>query len=250
MWLYLYYNIKYGCDIMVSNERRMNFYNYGQPIDLSMIPEGELEHALEDFSEGSIELKECLNVLWSNSMPTISCCRGNHIEILDGEPKLHIVHVGYISFARDVDVFSYLSSKFINNSSVSLRQKNGKQTISFYGKNKSQLFVQLANDVLSGRKENNEELSKKINIRVPITTYVNSMGDLLEEHGINDDIIMAVKQLYAKAIKLNYDFSAMKNDTKEYELAIEERNKILSQMYSVLEPVVSVNNFAAHKRKF
>lgn len=79
-------------------------YNNGDCLDIEDIPEHEREIALTEFSEGSSALRNCLDILWHNSLPTYACCKGEHLQMRDSDPEL--LSVGYIFFARETDIFS------------------------------------------------------------------------------------------------------------------------------------------------
>ena len=235
---------------MDSNNKKNN-YNYGKPIDLSTIKKKDMKKALDDFSEGSLSLKKCLITLWDNSLFTISCCKGDHFEIdeiLPGKSELRVEYTGFIVFAPFVDIFSYLSIEFINNPFVVLRQKNNQHIIYFFGENKDKLFDSLANEVLSGKKENKEQLSKKINVDPPLDIYVESMVDLLKRHDVDYNTISIVEQLYTKIVNLDYNSSKIKKGSKEYELCIEEITKAQNMMYGILKQVVLKKNIESNNK--
>jgi len=232
-------------EIRIKKTNSINNYNYGQGIELAKIPKEDLVQALDDFSEGSENLKICLKTLWENALPTLACCKGDHFEIRDSlysNSKLFIQSVGNIAFDSNVDIFSYLSSDFINNPYIRLSERNNGKNISFFGKNKEQLFIQLSKDVLSGKKDNKETLSKKINSNTPVSIYVESLVDLLKEHKVEDHIISLIAQIDTKVVQLTYHLQKLKDGTEEYSQCVEELSKSINQMYDILEPIARAMN--------
>ena len=228
-----------------NKENSINYHDYGQGIELAKIPKEDLVQALDDFSEGSENLKICLKTLWENALPTLACCKGDHFEIRDSlysNSKLFIQSVGNIAFDSNVDIFSYLSSDFINNPYIRLSERNNGKNISFFGKNKEQLFIQLSKDVLSGKKDNKETLSKKINSNTPVSIYVESLVDLLKEHKVEDHIISLIAQIDTKVVQLTYHLQKLKDGTEEYSQCVEELSKSINQMYDILEPIARAMN--------
>ena len=223
-----------------NKENSINYHDYGQGIELAKIPKEDLVQALDDFSEGSENLKICLKTLWENSLPTVACCKGDHFEIRDSlhsNSKLFMQCVGNIAFDSNVDIFSYLSPEFINNPYIRLSERYNHKNISFFGKNKEQLFLQLSKEVLSGKKDNKEYLSKKVNSNTPVSIYVESTVDLLKEHKVDNHIISLIAQLYEKNIKCLDNLQNLKEDTEEYAQCICEMHKSISQINSILEPI-------------
>ena len=232
-------------EIRIKKTNSINNYNYGQGIELAKIPKEDLVQALDGFSEGSENLKICLKTLWENALPTLACCKGDHFEIRDSlysNSKLFIQSVGNIAFDSNVDIFSYLSSDFINNPYIRLSERNNGKNISFFGKNKEQLFIQLSKDVLSGKKDNKETLSKKINSNTPVSIYVESLVDLLKEHKVEDHIISLIAQIDTKVVQLTYHLQKLKDGTEEYSQCVEELSKSINQMYDILEPIARAMN--------
>ena len=232
-------------EIRIKKTNSINNYNYGQGIELAKISKEDLVQALDDFSEGSENLKICLKTLWENALPTLACCKGDHFEIRDSlysNSKLFIQSVGNIAFDSNVDIFSYLSSDFINNPYIRLSERNNGKNISFFGKNKEQLFIQLSKDVLSGKKDNKETLSKKINSNTPVSIYVESLVDLLKEHKVEDHIISLIAQIDTKVVQLTYHLQKLKDGTEEYSQCVEELSKSINQMYDILEPIARAMN--------
>ena len=236
-----------------NKENSINYHDYGQGVELAKIPKEDLVQALDDFSEGSENLKICLKTLWENALPTLACCKGDHFEIRDSlysNSKLFIQSVGNIAFDSNVDIFSYLSSDFINNPYIRLSERNNGKNISFFGKNKEQLFIQLSKDVLSGKKDNKETLSKKINSNTPVSIYVESLVDLLKEHKVEDHIISLIAQIDTKVVQLTYHLQKLKDGTEEYSQCVEELSKSINQMYDILEPIArEMNNNEMNEAK-
>ena len=135
-------------------------YNNGPIIKLDDIPQEDIIQALNDFSEGSTGLKRCLSVMWKNNLKTLACCAGNEDSFEEA----------YILMNENVDLFSYLSDRLLLNDMVSIScDKYNRQSISFIGPStyKEHFFAILADDILSGKKQNVQNIRNKINKPIP-----------------------------------------------------------------------------------
>jgi hypothetical protein len=125
-------------------------YNYGEPIPLDLIPNEDLETALEDFSRGSIGLSKCLRVMWMYGLKTHSCNPGNR----------NSFDIGHITMEEGEDVFSYLSEAFLNDERIRIDLVENKQQIKFAGNapEKEGALLFLTRDIQSGRKKKTQDL--------------------------------------------------------------------------------------------
>jgi len=129
-------------------------YNKIYPIELSSIPEKDKELALTEFSEGSEELRLCLKALWDNNLETKACCAGNHN---DGGHA-------YIAMIEGVDIFAYLTSKFLSDENIKIEYFNDMQIIRFYGdiEQTKNALLNFAECILTGVKEKRQFVRKKL----------------------------------------------------------------------------------------
>ena len=145
-------------------EKEINYfhkYNYGEPIPLDLIPIEECEQALNDFSDGSMALKICLRVLWMHGLKTYSCSHGEG----------NTFDIGHIVMEEGEDVFSYLSSEFLNDERIRINIINNRQEIKFAGNKgeKEGAMLFFAREIDSGRKKNNKKIiEEKIGESFPI----------------------------------------------------------------------------------
>ena len=135
-------------------------YNYGYIVPLSSIPEERREQALTDFSEGSEALKKCLKIMWNIGLNTIGCRIGVSEKYEEG----------YITMEEGIDLFKYLSSNVLDDDMVRLwvitntETSKNKQVLIFAGskERKEETLSHLAEDLLTGIKNNEEQVKKKM----------------------------------------------------------------------------------------
>lgn len=129
-------------------------YNHVVPIDLDNIPKDEIKLALKEFSEGSFGLETCLSIMWKNNLKTKACCAGEYGDYDEA----------YILMDEKVDLFRYLSEDLLNNDMVAIEKIYDKQRISFCGTidEKEQLLKELANCIMSGKKNHDQLVQKKL----------------------------------------------------------------------------------------
>ena len=140
---------------MNDNEKeKIGKYNYGEPIDMDTIPISDTNIALHDFASGSRGLEICLRTMWMHGLKTHSCYPGNN----------NVFDIAYIVMAENEDVFSYLSSDFLNDESIRISIEDNRQVISFSGNygEKSSEMIMLAQNILTGKKNNGDLLKEKI----------------------------------------------------------------------------------------
>ena len=149
-----------------------NKYNYGEAIELDLIPIEDTEQALKDFSEGSVGLEKCLRLMWMNGLKTYSCKSG----------MKNSFDVGHITMAENEDIFCYLSYDFLNDERIRIDIVDDKQVIKFAGSNpeKEGAMLFLARDILSGKKKNREIIEDKIG-----EPYPDGWIRLLKNHDYN-----------------------------------------------------------------
>lgn len=134
--------------------REIPNYNQGPMIKLQDIPPEDMSQALKDFSEGSEGLEICLRTMWNNNLETIACCAGNE----------NSFERAYILMDEGVDIFSFLSEELLSDDMVSIISKDNRQSISFGGRvqEKEEYFKTLAEDIISGKKDNEHLLQDKV----------------------------------------------------------------------------------------
>lgn len=140
-------------EIEIRKNTKKTKYNRIVPIKLEKIPVNELLQALQEFSEGSKGLEECLRVMWNNNLKTHACCAGH--DDLD---------LAYIAMRENTDLFQYLSEELLQNDMISIENSYGRQVTRFLGskEEKEALFFKLAGDIKSGKKNNEHIIDNKI----------------------------------------------------------------------------------------
>jgi len=132
----------------------VNEVNYSGrgPINLDDIPISDTNLAIVQFAKGSHGLEICLRVMWQHGLKTYACYPGSK----------NVFDVGYIIMEEKEDVFCYLSDKFLNDEGIRIDIEDNRQVFKFMGSanEKSSEMILLAQDILSGKK-NNKELVKE-----------------------------------------------------------------------------------------
>lgn len=180
-----------NCSIGKIGENKNTEFNHVAPIDLDTIPLHKREQALKEFAEGSLGLENCLRAMWEINLKTFSCCAG----------ELDDYDEAYIGMAPGVDVFCYLSEELLLNDMVALEVDNDRQIIRFGGtiEYKDKLMQQVADDILSGKKQNEIQVQNKIgkalNSRWLKASRVNSMRKLgmSEEEIVDHERELAIR---------------------------------------------------------
>ena len=137
----------------------MNKYNISIPLDLDDLTDEDKELAVVEFAEGLPGLERCLRTMWKAGLKTSACCAGNH------EPY----ESAYIMMDRKVDIFSYLSEESLNEEMLKLEVSGKYQVIRVAGDEdkKNEVLVRIASDVLSGKKDNKEQVKEKLKKSFP-----------------------------------------------------------------------------------
>ena len=161
-------------------------YNYGEAIDLDIIPISDTERALFEFSEGSIGLQKCLRIMWINGLKTHSCRSG----------MTSPFDIARIVMEENEDVFSYLSNDFLNDERIRIDIKDDREIIKLAGNNpeKEGALLFLAREIQSGKKKNNKELILN-KIGEP---YPDSWIRRLKSHESNIDSTYWSEKIYIK----------------------------------------------------
>ena len=162
-------------------------YNYGKPIDLNdlnAIPIEETLKAIDEFANGSRGLGICLRVMWQYGLKTYS-----------SNPGKGNFDTARIVMAKDEDVFSYLSEKFIMNESVAIDIIDDRQIIIFSGNDgeKNSEMINLAQDITTGRKNNSKLIEEKIGKPLP-KDWVRK----LQYYDSNKDLLHWSEKVYIK----------------------------------------------------
>lgn len=129
-------------------------------INLDDIPISDTILALEEFSQGSRGLEICLRIMWQHGLKTYSSYPGSN----------NVFDIGYIVMEEDEDIFCYLSEKVLQRGNgIIIGNEDNRQVIKFLGskgeKNSEMIF--LAQDILTGKKYNNELIEEKIDEPLP-----------------------------------------------------------------------------------
>ena len=129
-------------------------YNCGVHIDLNKIPLEDLERAIDDFSQGSNGLSKCLRQMWICGLKTYSCNPGEQSPF----------DIGRIVMEKNIDVFCYLSEKFLNNDSIRIDIIDDREAILFSGSTpeKEGAMLMLTREIQNGRKNNKNIVKEKI----------------------------------------------------------------------------------------
>lgn len=152
-------------------------YNHITPVELDSIPKEELEQALIEFSEGSKGLEKTLKVMWSHGLKTIACCAGEE----------NYFNIGYICMEKGINVFEYLSEELILNEFIAL--EDGEMQIIRFARDKENILYHLANDILSGKKDNKKIIKLKIN-----STFSQKWYEEQKQYYINNKILEKIER--------------------------------------------------------
>ena len=220
-------------EINLIGEKPKSKYNFNNKvIDLNTIPLEDLNTALKDFSEGSPGLEECLKVLWKMGLKTRSCCKGDHVfnDIDSGS----LLGEAYITFEPGMDLFSYLSSEIISNENVALTYENF-QTITIYGQDKEKILSQIAQDVLSGKKNNHELIKAKLNKDVSNKTKMDSFIYRLFINGFKEEEIKVLIPIVNALLNFKYDENNLQK-------SIDENNQLIEDYKDILMNIINEHN--------
>ena len=185
----------------------MEKYNNGKITSIANIPEEEKLMALKEFAEGSEALEECLIILNKMGILTKSCCKGQHLSYAkkyDGitenaaEEYPRVRWESYILFEPNQDWEGYLSKDLIYDSDVIIAD----DYICYYGRDNEQFFRRLRNDLLTGKKNNQQLLDNKDN-EITDDMYLRSYIFSLLRIGFTKEQIDVLGDIFAKYLKVN-----------------------------------------------
>ncbi len=205
-------------EISAKGENKRTKYNHVAPIDLDTIPKEEREQALMEFAEGSVGLEKCLRAMWGNGIKTHACCAGND------KPY----DVAYITLSSGYDFYSYLSDKLLDDELIKLEDSVIGQAIFIAGtyEHKEKAFLLLANDILSGKKDNSKKVKDKIGKEFPFSWIKESTAYYMKRRGFSEKEI----EFEIRGLELNW---IMEHGSEEEKDAISseymEHTKIINQ---------------------
>lgn len=138
----------------------MKKYNISVPIDINDLSKEEKEEAVKEFAEGLIGLETCLRTMWETGLNTSACCAGTH----------NPYESAYIMMERKVDLFSYLSEETLKEEMLKLECFGKIEIIRVAGNidKKNEILLKVANDLLSGKKDNKELVTEKLKQDFPL----------------------------------------------------------------------------------
>lgn len=160
-------------------------YSGRGPINLDEISIDDTNLAIVQFASGSRGLEKCLRIMWQHGLKTHSCYSGGK----------NVFDVGYIVMEENEDVFCYLSEKFLSNDGIRIDVENNRQVFKFLGSEneKSSEMILLAQDILSGKKYNNELVKEKIG-----KSFYDSWVRKLEYYTANSESTYWSEKIYIK----------------------------------------------------
>ena len=177
-------------------------------IDITQKSKEEMAMLINEFSEGSQALEECLTTIINQGLHTIGCCKGSHFTVLVGKNKVETViysFLPYIGFKKDEDWQSYLDIDVINDQNVFFDDV----VIRYTGEDIDDFFGRVNTSFLTGKKNNKDAIDRK---RASYT-----------------------KEFYNAATKKSYEFGLRKNrhnenQVKELMKLYEERNATIEKI--------------------
>ena len=160
-------------------------YSGKGPINLNEIPAADTNLAIVQFARGSRGLEICLRIMWQHGLKTYSCYPGSK----------NVFDVGYIVMEENEDAFCYLSDEFLNNDGIRIDVENNRQVFKFLGSanEKSSEMILLAQDILSGKKYNDELVKEKIG-----EPFYDSWIRKLENYYSNSESTYWSRKIYIK----------------------------------------------------
>lgn len=214
------------------------YNDYGKRKDISKNNQAQMATDLNCFSEGSESLAECLKVLWSLGLQTISCCKGDHLSI-NYYNKPEINSEAYIAFAPEMDWHSYLSKEILENKDVIITES----AIYYYGPNKEAFFKTLTRSFMLGKKSNQSILLSKLQEQASSEMEFNAFLYSLKRIGFSEEQIQELTKSYLEISKLSDAFYASKNaDKEEAELLLTNWREARERFESDLQFYINRNN--------
>ena len=195
-------------------------------IDIEKVPKEEYDFYLDFFSEGSQELRNCLELMWSKNLFTSACCKGHNLGereyTYEGKTLYFIDLYAYINMKENTHIFEYLSRDLIMDPYVQLLRDNNRDTIYIYGRDRLKKIDILTHDIKTGIKDNNYLLDIFINKRISRKTMHDAYREYFYDNNFYFEEIARIEEINKELI--------MSNDEKHSLELCEEHNDILKRV--------------------
>jgi hypothetical protein len=129
-------------------------------IDITKKSKEEMTMLINEFSEDSQRLEECLTTIFNQGLHTVGSCKGYHFTVFIRKDKVETVMFNaapYIGFKKGEDWGSYLDIDLINDQNVFLDDF----AIRYTGEDPDGFFERLNTSFLTGKKDNKDALDRK-----------------------------------------------------------------------------------------
>ena len=195
-------------------------------IDIEAISKEEYDIYLDFFSEGSRELRNCLELMWSKELFTSASCKGHDLVereyIFEGKAYYIINPYAYINMKPNKPILEYLSKELIIDPYIYFSRENNRDSIYIYGRDRLKKIDKLTDDIQSGVKDNKELLEIFTNKWISREIIHNAYREFYYDNNFYFEEIARIEEI-------NY-LLISSNDENYKESLSEEYNKILKKI--------------------
>ena len=201
-------------------------------IDIENVSKEDYDFYLDFFSEGSIELRNCLKTLWDKGLYTTACCKGHGIEesdiIYEGEVTYYISLYAYICMRPNHNILEYLSEELITDPYIHFsRDEFNRDAIYIYGRDRFKKLEMLTRDINTGKKDNKGLIDAYVNKMITSKMLKKSYREYYYDNNFYFDEIKRIEEL-DDIFFLNHHTNCYSDE--EMDKYYEERNKILEMV--------------------
>ena len=195
-------------------------------IDIEAISKEEYDIYLDFFSEGSRELRNCLELMWSKELFTSASCKGHDLvekEYIFEDKTYYIISpYAYINMKPNKPILEYLSKELIIDPYIHFSRENNRDSIYIYGRDRLKKIDKLNDDIKSGVKDNKELLKIFTNKWISREIIHNAYREFYYDNNFYFEEIARIEEI-------NY-LLISSNDENYKESLSEEYNKILKKI--------------------
>ena len=201
-------------------------------IDIENVSKEDYDFYLDFFSEGSIELRNCLKTLWDKKLYTSACCKGHDIEereyVFEGKTIYYISFYTYICMKPNHNILEYLSEELITDPYIHFsRDESNRDAIYIYGRDRFKKLEILIRDLNTGKKDNKGLIDAYVNKMITSKMLKKSYREYYYDNNFYFEEIKRIEEL-DDIFFLNHHTNCYSDE--EMDNYYEERNKILEKV--------------------